>query len=66
VFGHARKVENSIVLKAGIVSLDGVTMITVESSTNETETAIELGNRVAIEVLEKGGKEILEQIKLSQ
>ncbi len=66
VFGYAKKEQDLLSLKAGIVSLDGVEKIVVESIRLGSETSPELGNRVAAEVLAAGGKEILERIKLSQ
>lgn len=66
VFGHAKKVGEVITLKAGIVSLDGSEKIVVESAKADSEASVELGERVALEVLNNGGKEILDQIKITQ
>jgi hydroxymethylbilane synthase len=66
VFGHAKKVQDIITIKAGIVSLDGSEKILIESTQLDSETSFELGERVALEVLANGGKEILDQIKISQ
>lgn len=61
-FGFAQNDESVISLKAGIISLDGKRLVKVKRSASASENK-ELGKRVAHEVLEQGGKEILEEIR---
>lgn len=61
-FGYAHFEGNLITLKAGIISLDGKRVIKIKKSATVAESR-ELGKKVALEVLQSGGKEILEEIK---
>lgn len=61
-FGYAWMDGNMITMKAGIISLDGQKIIKVKRSA-PVEEGKELGKSIATEVLESGGKEILEDIK---
>jgi hydroxymethylbilane synthase len=61
-FGYAQYDGNLISLKAGIISLDGKRLVKVKRSAVVSENK-ELGRAVALEVLETGGKEILEEIR---
>jgi hydroxymethylbilane synthase len=61
-FGYAHFEGNLITLKAGIISLDGKRVIKIKKSATVAESK-ELGKKVALEVLQSGGKEILEEIK---
>lgn len=63
VFGYARNTDEGIVFTGGITSLDGRSRIMVEQTGT---VSAELGRRVAWQVLEEGGKEILEHIKNKQ
>ena len=62
VFAHANYQENITSMMAGIVSLDGNTLIEVDGSCLETEEE-KLGTTLAEELLEKGGEKILKEIK---
>lgn len=62
VFGLARLKEEELTLQTGIVSLDGKQMLR-ESQTGSEENPVKLGQETAKKLLEKGGKEILEEIK---
>lgn len=61
-FGYAWMDGNMITMKGGIISLDGQKIIKVKRSA-PVEEGKELGKSIATEVLESGGKEILEDIK---
>ncbi|MBL7857840.1 MAG: hydroxymethylbilane synthase [Cyclobacteriaceae bacterium] len=61
-FGYAHYEGNLITLKAGLISLDGQRLIKVKHSAAPMETK-ELGERVAREVLENGGEQILWEIR---
>jgi len=61
-FGYAWLEENAIVLKAGIISLDGQQVVKVKH-TGAIEEAKELGKSVAAEVLMNGGTRILNDIR---
>lgn len=61
-FGYAHFEGNLITLKAGIISLDGKRVIKIKKSATVAESK-ELGKKVALEVLQSGGKEILKEIK---
>lgn len=63
VFGYARNTDEGIVFTGGITSLDGQARIMVEQT---GKVPAELGRQAALQVLEEGGKEILEQIKNRQ
>ncbi len=52
----------NITLKAGVFELDGSHQVVVEKTMNKGE-ATDLGKKTALEVLEKGGKQIMEKIK---
>lgn len=64
VFALARLVNDQIHLKGGILSLDGKQRIVLEQTGPITE-AEQLGESLATQVLQAGGKTILEQIKQS-
>ena len=61
-FGYAYYDGELIMLKAGIISLDGQQVVKVKRSATPEE-AKELGKLVADEVLRKGGSEILNEIR---
>jgi hydroxymethylbilane synthase len=61
-FGYAHYEGNLITLKAGIISLDGQRVVKVKQSGTPMENK-ELGERVAREVLETGGEQILWEIR---
>jgi hydroxymethylbilane synthase len=61
-FGYAHYEGNLITLKAGIISLDGQRVIKTKQSGTPMENK-ELGERVAREVLENGGEQILWEIR---
>lgn len=60
VFGYARYTEESIMFSGGITSLDGQDRIIVEKTGTEPAG---LGIQAALQVLENGGREILEEIR---
>ncbi|WP_462253437.1 hydroxymethylbilane synthase [Ekhidna sp.] len=61
VFGHAQmEMDGQIVLKGGIASLDGKQLI---QRTMYGSNPQELGTSLAEEILESGGKKVLEDIK---
>lgn len=64
VFALATLADNQVHLKGGIVSLDGQQRIVLELTGPPME-AEQLGEALAIKVLQAGGKTILEQIKQS-
>ncbi len=64
VFALARLVANQIHIKGGILSLDGQQRIVLELTGPQSE-AEQLGEALARQVLQAGGKTILEQIKQS-
>jgi hydroxymethylbilane synthase len=64
VFALATLANNQVQLKGGIVSLDGQQRIVLEVS-GPLSQAVELGESLAKQVLQAGGKTILEQIKQS-
>jgi hydroxymethylbilane synthase len=64
VFALATLFENSVHLKGGIVSLDGQQRIVLEVK-GSPKDAEQLGEALANQVLQAGGKTILEQIKQS-
>jgi hydroxymethylbilane synthase len=64
VFALATLAENQVQLKGGIVSLDGQQRIVLEVS-GPASQAVHLGESLAKQVLQAGGKTILEQIKQS-
>jgi len=61
-FGYAHFEGTVITLKAGIISLDGQRVVKVKQSASPVENK-ELGERVAREVLENGGEQILWEIR---
>lgn len=65
VFGLARLHGETINMQGGIISLDGQQVIR-KSQTASKEGALELGAKLAQEVLESGGEDILESIKNKQ
>lgn len=61
VFGNAHFYDGEMIeLNAGIIGLDGQKIIRMTSMDTDAE---KLGQRVATELLSKGGKELLENIK---
>ncbi|MEO9869045.1 hydroxymethylbilane synthase [Ekhidna sp.] len=61
VFGHAQmEMDGQLVLKGGIASLDGKQLI---QRTMNGSDPIELGTSLAEEILQSGGKKVLEDIK---
>lgn len=64
VFALATLADNQVHLKGGIVSLDGQQRIVLELTGPHSE-AEQLGEALARQVLQAGGKTILEQIKQS-
>lgn len=60
VYGHANKVNSQIQLRAGVLSLDGKIHIT--SFLSNTDPTV-LGQSVAKDLISKGAKEILQEIK---
>jgi hydroxymethylbilane synthase len=61
-FGYAHYENNTITLKAGIISLDGQRVVKVKKSYPPDQVK-ELGETVGQEVLDNGGSEILKQIR---
>jgi hydroxymethylbilane synthase len=61
-FAYAWLEENSVILKAGIISLDGQQVVKVKHAAS-IEEAKELGKSVAQEVLVNGGARILNDIR---
>lgn len=61
-FGYAHWENNLITLKAGIISLNGQEVVKVKK-TGSPEDLRELGEKVGIEVLDTGGREILRSIR---
>lgn len=61
-FGYAQIEGNVLTLKAGIISLDGARMVKIKRSGLLSEGKA-LGHATAEEVLDQGGKEILEEIR---
>lgn len=61
-FGYAHWEDHQVVLKAGIISLDGKRVVKVKHAA-EAEHVKALGERVGIEVLDSGGREILAEIR---
>jgi hydroxymethylbilane synthase len=61
-FGYAWMEGSVLILKAGIISLDGQRIIKIKRS-GTVEDGKELGKSIALEVLAEGGSEILEEIK---
>ncbi len=62
VFGYAHLEGLTVILKGGIISLDGKQVIKAKQS-GSVEDVKELGEAVALEVLTNGGTEILQDIK---
>lgn len=62
VFALASEKEGKLLLKGGIVSLDGQKRICIEVQ-GEKENPEKLGEQLAQQVLDAGGKEILKDIK---
>lgn len=61
-FGYAHPEGSLLTLKAGIISLDGKRMVKIKRSAPLQEGKA-LGHTTALEVLDQGGKEILEEIR---
>jgi hydroxymethylbilane synthase len=61
-FGYAWMEGGALILKAGIISLDGQRIIKIKRS-GTVEDGKELGKSIAMEVLAEGGSEILDDIK---
>jgi len=62
VFGYAHLQGSTVILKGGIISLDGKNVIKAKHS-GSIEDVKELGEAVAQEVLTNGGADILQDIK---
>lgn len=65
VFGLAHLEGGDVVLRAGLVSLDGQTFLIQEDRAPHAEAAA-LGTKVGDYILDNGGRELLEQIKKEQ
>ncbi len=63
VFGLATIDNNTLMLKGGVVSLDGQKILT-EMQIATTEKAVELGEAVAQQLLSAGANDILNEIRL--
>lgn len=61
-FGYAQFEGSLVTLKAGIISLDGKQVVKIKHSSTIAESK-ELGKKVAMEVLQKGGSKILQEIR---
>ncbi len=61
VFGYAQMEGGLISLKAGVISPDGKTVIKVKKTGTVTD-AKELGMAIGLEVLQRGGQQILDQL----
>jgi hydroxymethylbilane synthase len=61
-FGYAHYEDNMIILKAGIISLDGQRVVKVKRVA-PVEDVKELGESVGLEILNSGGAEILQEIR---
>jgi hydroxymethylbilane synthase len=61
-FGYAHYDENLITLKAGIISLDGQRVVKIKKSSSLNDIK-ELGESVGLDVLNAGGREILQEIR---
>ncbi len=62
IFAHAISDKNNILLRGGIISLDGKEKISRERSGEDPK---DLGEALALEVLEAGGQKILKKIKVN-
>ena len=62
IFAHATSHQNNILLRGGIISLDGKEKISRERSGEDPK---DLGKALAFEVLEAGGQKILKKIKVN-
>jgi hydroxymethylbilane synthase len=62
IFAHATSDQNNILLRGGIISLDGKEKISRERSGEDPK---DLGEALALEVLEAGGQKILKKIKVN-
>ncbi|MEQ6120073.1 hydroxymethylbilane synthase [Reichenbachiella sp. MALMAid0571] len=65
IFGYAQVIENQVVLKGGIISLDGSKFVVSESQAPITNPEL-AGESLGKYVLENGGAEILEEIRKEQ
>lgn len=63
VFGNVHRIDNQLHFSAGIISLDGTELLRVEHIFLENKTAEAFGAEVAQELLKKGGKRILDEIR---
>ena len=61
-FAYAKVNGENIELNAGLISLDGKQIIR-KSGIRHLQEATALGKKIAVEILENGGKEILDKIK---
>jgi hydroxymethylbilane synthase len=61
-FGYAHYEDQSVTLKAGIISLDGQRLVKVKHTATEDDAKV-LGEIVGKEVLDQGGAEILSEIR---
>ena len=62
IFAHATSDQNNILLRGGIISLDGKEKVSRERSGEDPK---DLGEALALEVLEAGGQKILKKIKVN-
>ncbi|MBC7488014.1 MAG: hydroxymethylbilane synthase [Cytophagaceae bacterium] len=62
VFALAKLEGDNLILKGGVISLDGTRQIEGIQRGN-TQDALTIGNRLANDIIAKGGLEILEEIK---
>jgi hydroxymethylbilane synthase len=65
VFGYAQYDGTFITLKGGIISLDGQRIVKAKGTASPDDVK-ELGESVALEVLQQGGAEILQQIRSAE
>jgi len=61
--GYARISEGVVYFKGGLFSLDGKDSVICEHKFSFKEDPVYLGNKAALELLNKGGKSIIETIK---
>jgi len=62
VFALAKLEEDTLILKGGVISLDGTQQVDGIQRGNKTE-ALEIGTLLADQIISKGGLKILEEIK---
>lgn len=61
-FGYAHMHGKLLILKAGIISLDGSNVVKIKRSGSPDDAKI-IGEQVGTDVLEKGGRDILKEIR---